>query len=151
MDSADVERELRGLAERLRAVEGRLAILEHPDGARLAPAVAPPVIEQPVAWHPALESLGVGLVGLGVGYFLRALVESGTMPAGPGVALGILFAGLWLVAAVRRAESLFAVTSALVLGPLLWEATTRFHVLSPWAAAGTVLVLAGVGFWISRR
>jgi hypothetical protein len=147
MDAADLERELRGLAERVRAIEDRLGM---PGEAKSLPALS---IEapQPAGYHPALQALGIAVVGLAGGYVLRALVDSRTVSAGPGVALGIAYAIGWLVWAAWRGEALYALASALVLAPLVWEATARFHVLTAWTGAATMLGFTLLGLAISWR
>ena len=78
-------------------------------------------------------------------YLLRAIAESGATPKLPVLFVAILYACLWMVWAVRTdtasrfASVTYAVTSALILSPLLWEATVRFQVLSP-ASTAVVLV-----------
>ena len=90
-------------------------------------------------------------------YLLRALTESGTVPARLGIAIGIVYALGWLGWAARRPlqerwnAAIDSLTSVLVLCPLLWEATARFHLLSSWAAAAVLLVFAVFGMAISWR
>jgi hypothetical protein len=141
---ADVERELRGLAERLRTIEDRLGLLVD---AQTPAAQA----EEEKAWLPGAQRLGLASVGVGAAYVLRALVASGTVPAGIGVAAGIAYAIAWLAAAGRWSEPLYALTSALVLGPLLWEATARFHAVTAWTAAGVLFGFTLLGLAISWR
>jgi hypothetical protein len=144
MDPADVERELRRLAERLRAVEDRLGIEPEPRPATAAVSV-------PANYQPNLQPIGIACVGLGAAYVLRALVESGALPTRIGVALGVVYAIFWLLAAGRRSEPLYALASALVVAPLLWEATLRFRVLSPGGAAAIVLAFTLLGMALSWR
>src|ERR1019366_10782481 len=100
---------------------------------------------------------GRALLGLAGAYLLRALTESAVLSSGAGVAAGILYAVLWLVWAARtpaerRLETaLHSVTSVLVLSPLLWEATLRFHVVSTWMAADILLSFTLFGLAISWR
>jgi hypothetical protein len=156
MDPAEVERELRGLAARVQALEERSASSVAPnpsrdrEGAVVVPSTAPPATD-------FLPALGRSLLALAGAYLLRALVESGTLPAGPGVTIGLLYAVLWLVLAARtpaehRVEAaLHALTSALVLAPLLWEATLRFHTVHDWPAALILLGFTIFGLTISWR
>lgn len=154
MDPLDVERELRGLAARIEALEQRLQL--HPIAgptAELAPTA-------PAASTPATEllpALGRALLALAAAYLLRALVEAGTLPAGLGAAIGIVYAIAWLVWAARtpaerRIEAaLHSLTSALILAPLLWEATLRFHTVGAWPAALILLSFTLFGLAISWR
>ena len=84
------------------------------------------------------------MLGIAGAYLLRALAESATIPKLPVLFVAILYACAWMVWAVRIhadrfASVTYAITSALILSPLLWESTVRFQVLSP-ALAATVLV-----------
>ncbi len=101
----------------------------------------------------------LGLAGrtfliLGGAFLIRALTEGGTLPKELGVLLGILYATAWAVAAFRSqgaVASLYTVLSAFLIYPLLFEATTRFKVMSPlqstlWIGAFTTGLL-----WISWR
>jgi hypothetical protein len=99
--------------------------------------------------------VGRALLGLAGAYLLRALTESAVLSSGAGVAAGILYAVLWLAWAARtpaerRLETaLHSVTSVLVLSPLLWEATLRFHVISTWTAAAILLSFTVFGLAVS--
>ena len=71
--------------------------------------------------------------------------RNGHHPPAAGVAAGILYAICWLVWAARtpagdRLEAAaHSLTAVLVLCPLLWEATLRFHAISTWTAAALLL------------
>ena len=116
--------ELLKRVERLEAVTG----IAHP--AVTSDATPPAARERsplPVA------ALGRALLGLAGAYLLRAFTESGALPHRAGIAAGLLYAMGWLIWAARtpatqRIETaLHSLTSVLVLAPLLWEATLRFH------------------------
>jgi hypothetical protein len=147
----DLEREVRDLAR-------RVAYLEHLlDVRQVGPAV-PPAIPHPLPETTALlPALGRALLGLAGAYLLRALTESGTFAPKLGVAIGLLYALLWLVwaartPAARRIETaLHALTSVLVLSPLLWEATLRFHAVSTWTAGSILLLFTVFGLAVSWR
>lgn len=147
----DVAERLDGLDQRLRAIEERLSLLE--GGQHLAKA-APPAA---VIAAPEVDSgsgtvllvlAGKALFVLGGAFLLRAATESAALPQQIGVLLGFLYAVGWGVAAVyaaraeRRLNALFLIAvAAIVAYPIVWEATTRFHVLSATAAA---VLLAGM-------
>jgi len=101
-----------------------------------------PPVETPAG---ALGAAGRAVLGIAGAYLLRAIAESGAMPKLPVLLVAIAYAGLWMVWAVRTyatsrfASVAYAITSALILSPLLWESTVRFQVLSP-GFAGVVLV-----------
>ena len=95
----------------------------------------------------------LGLVGriflvLGGGYLLRAITESGVVPAPLGLSLGMLYAVLWILFADRAAGAgkghsalAHGVAAALLGYPLIFETSVRFGFLTAWGAAGA---LAGV-------
>src|SRR5208283_3863396 len=77
-----------------------------------------------------------------------------------GAGLGVLYALVWLFMATRLpAEAKFATTaacatSALIMIPLVWEASQRFKVLSSWMSAGVLagFVLASLAAsWTKRQ
>jgi hypothetical protein len=119
-----------------------------------APAAAAPAPGRAAEFLPAA---GRSLLALAAAYLLRAMVQSEAIPAGPGVALGILYALTWLVWAARtpaerKAEAaLHALTAALILPPLLWEAEARFHAVGAWPAALILLGFTIFGLAISWR
>jgi hypothetical protein len=155
--ASDVEPQL---TERLRDLERRVAILEgHPQESTLArPEPAAFALQRPrppATWRgfpPAevpggtVPVIGKAVLGIAGAYLLRAIAESGSVPKLPVLMVAIVYAALWMVWAVRaHTSSLFAsvtygVTSALILSPLLWEATVRFQTLS---STFTALVLVG--------
>lgn len=84
------------------------------------------------------------MLGMAGAYLLRAVAESGSFSKLAVVALAIAYAGMWLVWAVRVparawfASTTYAATSALILAPMLWELTLRFHFLTSAAAAAVL-------------
>jgi hypothetical protein len=149
--ASDLER----LNERIQELERRVSALEgQPE--KLTPSVdyslqrpRPPATWRgfPPAEVPggAVPVLGKAVLGIAGAYLLRAIAESGAIPKLPILLIAIFYAGLWMVWAVRThaanrfASIAYAVTSALILCPLLWESTVRFQVLAP-AFAAFVLV-----------
>jgi hypothetical protein len=155
-----------GLAARLDQIEARLAEVERRLGlareaAAGASAGAEAGAELPALALPEAGSLpglaGKSLLGLAAAYLLRALTESGRLAPAVGVALGLLYALAWLVWAARTpaAEALTvrvrALTSALILGPLLWEAHLRFQATTSWQTAAVLVLFAGMALAISWR
>jgi hypothetical protein len=148
------------LTERLHDLERRVAVLEgHQENPVPAPSGLPvPALDRPrppATWRgfPPVETpsgvvpvLGKAVLGIAGAYLLRALAESSRVPKLPVLVIAILYACFWMVWAVRTqtasrfASGTYAVTSALILSPLLWESTVRFQVLSP-AFAAVVLVV----------
>ncbi len=93
----------------------------------------------------ALTIVGKAVLAIAGAYLLRAVAESEILPKLPVLLVAIVYAGMWLVwaarthAANRLASVTYAVTAALILSPLLWESTVRFHILWP-AFTAAVLV-----------
>ncbi len=85
----------------------------------------------------AFAVLGKAMLGIAGGYVLRAVAESGSFPKLAVVVLALGYAATWLIWAARvpiearLASAVYAITAALILAPMLWELTLRFHVLSP--------------------
>lgn len=157
------------LVRRLDRIEARLALLERLLGrgesaeaaseAAAEPAAAPGETETPAlpvaAGLPGLA--GQSLLGLAAAYLLRALTENGALPPALGVALGLVYALAWLAWAARAPAAevgtvlIRAVTSALILGPLLWEAHLRFQATTPWQTAGILVLFATLAMAISWK
>jgi hypothetical protein len=103
--------------------------------------------------------LGKAVLGIAGAYLLRAVAESSSIPRLPVLIFAILYAWFWMIWAARThvsnrfASGTYAVTSAMILSPLLWESTVRFQVLSP-AVTAAVLVgfvlLAAALSWLGR-
>jgi hypothetical protein len=119
-----------------------------------ATPATPEILESPTSLLPVL---GRALLGLAGAYLLRALTEAGTFTPRMGVAIGLVYAMLWLVWAARtpagrRLEAaLHGLTSVLVLSPLLFEATVRFHAISTWTAGALLLGFTLFGLAVSWR
>ena len=89
-------------------------------------------------------TLGKAVLGFAGAFLLRALAESGSVPKVPVLVAAILYACFWMIWSTRSTDTFssisYATTSVLILCPMLWEATVRFHAMSPTASA---IVLAG--------
>jgi hypothetical protein len=154
-----VASDLEQLSQRVRELESRISVLESREGKSTSPTPAsldfslqrprPPATWGgfPAAEFPggAIPILGKAVLGIAGAYLLRAIAESGAIPKLPVLLVAIIYAALWMVWAVRThsasrfASVAYATTSALILSPLLWESTVRFHVLTP-AFTAVVLV-----------
>lgn len=153
----DLPDEVERFNKRLEALERRVAALEHPLAARWPPR-SPELEQSPaqptdkaaaLAPAGAFGVLGRALLGVAGAYVLRAAEEASSLPR-PAVAwVGIAYAFLWLVLAARLrgrqqfARTVYSVTSALILAPMLWELTLRFKVI-PVSLAACVLCLYAV-------
>jgi hypothetical protein len=96
-----------------------------------------------------LALVGKSVLIIGGAYVLRALTELGVLGPMAGVILALVYALFWIWSADRalsrgqRVVALFdAGTAALIAGPLLWEAATRFHLLTPAVAVALVLAVS---------
>jgi hypothetical protein len=150
---------LEQLNEQMRSLEHRVAALEGqpekpPSTAPHPSSVALERPRPPATWRgfPPVETpsgavpiLGKAVLGVAGAYLLRAIAESSTVPKLPVLFIAIAYACFWMVwavrihAASRFASTTYAVTSALILSPLLWESTVRFQVLSPAIAAAVTV------------
>ncbi len=152
MEQPELERELRDLAQRVIAIESRLGISTQPVFSEPPPAVLPAGVTADV-----IPVLGRSLLGLAGAYLLRVLTESGTLPVKAGIGVGLLYAIGWLVWAARTpagqriAAALNSLTAVLVLAPLLWEATLRFHAISTGTAGVILLCFTLFGLAVSWR
>jgi hypothetical protein len=153
--ASDVEQ----LSERVRELEQRVSALESPPAkATTAPSASGSIVRPesrtavpgrdsaaPNAAAGVLPVFGKAVLAIAGAYLLRAVAESGTIPQLPVLMVAIVYAGMWLVWAVRThaanpfASVTYAITATLILSPLLWESTVRFHFLWP---AFTAAVLA---------
>jgi hypothetical protein len=90
-------------------------------------------------------TVGKAVLGMAGAYLLRALAESGAVPKVVVVAVAILYAAAWMVWSARVylksqfASVTYAATSALILVPMLWETTVRFHALAPVVTAAVLV------------
>ncbi len=166
----DLERSLAALDRRVSAVEQRIADAQPSispsfggreeaaalDAQRhtLGPANAagiPGVV-------PVLSHVGRTFVALGGAFLLRALTDSAILPVREGIALGLVYAIVWLTAAdraaasARRLSASFHVAAAsLVAFPLIWEAATKFAVLGPSGAAAVLTGFTALGLAVAAR
>ena len=132
---------------------------------RLGTAVAAPKIsasEPPLPTGFDLPSnivpvLGRMLLAIAGAYVLRALTEWGALPAAAGVAIGLLYALVWLLVAARSSveaklvPALICSTSVLIMAPLVWEATQRLKVMSSGTSSGALAAFALVALALGAR
>ncbi|HYU34417.1 MAG TPA: hypothetical protein VEW48_19880 [Thermoanaerobaculia bacterium] len=164
-----LEQRIEDLASSLQSLEHQVARLA---GREISPAPAPTPFQETAATEPAgappaeVESAlpgGFSLVGrtlvvLGGAYLLRALTAAGLLPEVAGILLAFLYALSWLAWAERdgrrgrtASAGFHGVTGALIGLPLVWEATTRFHYLTPAASGAAVAVLAAAALAVAWR
>ncbi len=112
------------------------------------------ILDSPTSLLPVI---GRALLGLAGAYLLRALTEAGTFSPRMGVVIGLAYAMMWLVwaartpAGLRLETALHGLTSVLVLSPLLFEATVRFHAISTWTAGALLFAFTLFGLAVSWR
>ena len=163
------------LVESLRLLERRVASLER----RPAPApatrpaaprpstaagqphdvTAPDVSGDLAAFSKHLALAGRTLLVLAGAFLLRAVTDSGAIPGWLGVALGCAYAGVWVALAYRVGpaqpwSAAFHGIAAILIGfPLVFEAATRFRLLSPGGAAAvlTAFTAVALGVAVLRR
>jgi len=144
-----LENEVRDLARRVAQLESHTGLVERVFETPVAPPEAAAAQSSPSSRAETavlVAVLGRAFLGLAGAYLLRALTEAGTLPVRVGIAVGIAYALGWLAWAARtpphrRLEAaIHSLTGALVLSPLLWEATLHFHAISA-ATAGAILLL----------
>lgn len=152
------------LRERVRELEQRVAALEKQSQSpayRVADRAAATPPGQPraaaatslVGWSGfsavssggAFPIVGRAVLGFAGAFMLRAITESTSLPKLPVLIAAILYACFWMVWAIqnyavnRFASITYALTSAGILCPLVWESTVRFQVLSPTTGAAVLV------------
>jgi hypothetical protein len=149
-------RELQARVVRLERELGVVPIAERRgDAEGTGDASQPSVLPgSPSALFPIV---GRALLGLAGAYLLRTLTESGTFPHKVGVVVGLVYAMSWLLwaartpAAERLQTALHGLTAALVISPLIYEATAHFHAISTWTAGLLLFAFAVFGLTVSWR
>ncbi len=157
---ARLESRLSSLADTVRGLEARLGALEG-DGktaprVSTPPALTPPVESGPLPGDEAvvpggraiLPLIGRTLLVLGGAFLIRALTDEGILPPAAGVAVGLAYSVVFGILAdrCRGAEgrwsaAFYGLSSTMIALPLLFEAATRFKVLSPLLAAALLTLL----------
>lgn len=146
----DLSEMVERLASRMETLERRVSALEQTRHAPPLPAApAPQAAPAAAAAMSVLPQeagvffvLGKSMLAIAGAYLLRALAESSALPRIPVIALAVVYAFLWLIPAARAKAWLpslaWAGTSAIILLPMLWELTLRFHFLTDTVAAGVL-------------
>lgn len=156
-----VEEKVTRLSARVDQLEQKLAALPLPSFSTAWPEGKPQLPEVPSAGAEMARwatFLGRSCVVLGSAFLIRALTDSRILPSGVGVALGMLFAAVWVFFSHRAGGSgatlsagFHGVTAALIAYPLVFEATTRLGVMSSWVAALTLVVFTALLLMVSWR
>jgi hypothetical protein len=149
-DLKRLETMIEELTERLRRVEDKVF-----SGADMDPA--PPSTPKQIDGRDPVEQLETGervhatailsfigrsLVVLGGAFLLRWFTQSGILPHKMGSVIGMFYALLWIAMAdfkagrgQRHSAVFHGITGACIALPLLVEATTKFHYLTPMLSA----------------
>lgn len=152
-DVGDLLREIQDLERRVRKLEQRLSESSEP----AAPLEAHEVGPAPLLPPNLLPMLGGALLAIAGAYVLRALTEARILSPAAGVTLGLAYGASWLFVAARLPGAtrfpvgLFAVTSVAIIAPLVWEALTRWKVISAWTSAAVLTAYAFVGLALAWR
>jgi hypothetical protein len=169
-DTSLLEARLADLADVVARLEGRVAALERagPQARRSAAQAAldrsaVPSRESAGSFDAgqATQILSLGgrtLLVLAGAFVLRAVTDSGSIPAWLGVAFGFAYAGAWMVMADRAGKAgrtisaAFHAVSVVIIGfPLLIEGTNRFKLFSPPGAAVVLAALTGAALLLATR
>ena len=160
-DLDELRQQVRDLTNRIARLEESLAPRESATATRdteLPPLPEDPgILAQVSDTTSILPVLGGALLGLAGAYLLRAIAESGALPPRAVFTLGTLYAVAWLLWAARApierrsATTLYSLTSVLILSPLLWESTLRFHMITTWEASVILMAYTLVGLAVSWR
>jgi hypothetical protein len=154
---------LQQVYERLQELERRVTALERHPELRASPpnpsflGTKPRKEERQGGGTSAVPVLGQAVLAIAGAYLLRALAEAGTLPRRLLLALAIGYAGALLVWAVRKhqkcrfASSVFGMTAAFILAPLMWEGTVRFQDLPPKVVPVILLGYVALSLWLAWR
>jgi len=164
---SDLEAKVAELTDALRRVEQRVAALERARPATVRRVVAAPQAEvEEAAGGPSelgdvtrwLSLAGRTLLVLAGAFVLRALTDSGKVPAWLGVGMGFAYAGIWIAMADRagtRGQSSsagFHGLAAVMIGfPLLFEATSKFRLLPAPVATAVLAAFTAVALGVAAR
>lgn len=164
---ANLESTVATLLSEVEGLKHRVAQLEGAGPPTLADVASPPVrVDDVVAGLPVEQGLwlsvpvlaGRSLIVLAGAFFLRALTEAGGLPLLLGVGAGMVYACIWMVAALRAATTgrlasagTHAVCSAIIVLPLVWEATARLQVLPPVFGAVLAATFSAAGIVLAVR
>jgi hypothetical protein len=166
--TAELESKLAALTEQVAHLGDRLAALEAvPRAVRRVRRVEEDASEGSggVAVPEAANVIGAGLsyggrtlLVLAGAFVLRALTDNQTIPGWLGVALGFAYAATWIGLADRAARGGAAVSAgvhgfaALIIAfPLLFEATSKFKLLSPTAAVVALALVTSALIGVAAR
>lgn len=143
----DVASLVEQLTRRIADLEARVSALEHPSSATSGQAVTAISIQSHSTAAPqipldinrsgnVISVLGKAVLAMAGAYLLRAIAESSSNAQFSMLVAAIVYACGWMAWAVRAhrthhfASAAYGTTATLILAPLLYEASTRFQLLS---------------------
>ena len=153
-DNGDLILQVEDLRQRVLNLETRLGIAAHPVVPEATPLVPAVGLDLSPGMVPVLGRMLLGIAGA---YVLRALTDLGALPVSAGVAIGLIYALIWLwIAARSPEEAKFAAavscsTSVLIMAPLVWEATGRLGIMSSGMSAAVLTAFALIAFALGSR
>ena len=132
-----IENRLDALESRLRALEESRPYQPRTDEDDLGPVLKAGALSN------VSTLIGRVLLVFGGAYLLRAITDSGLIPLGLGILFGTAYAIVWLYMAYRKGGSedehtmalFYGAASVLLALPLLFEASTRFGLMTGWQGA----------------
>ncbi len=155
-DIRDLILQVQDLRRRVLNLENRLGTGAAASEVPAATAPPPPAVG--VELPPNMVAvLGRMLIAIAGAYVLRALTEWGVLPAAAGVAMGLIYALIWLVVAARLpgeakfAAALSCSTSVLIMAPLVWEAAGRLKVMSSGMSSAVLAAFALIALALGSR
>jgi hypothetical protein len=151
---------IEGLELRLEELERRVAILERgqkagePEQAPQAVIPSSVAVEAGAPGAGFFSVMGKAMLGIAGAYLLRAIAAAHLVPEAVLAPFAIVYALGWLAVAARSARTLaritYACTSVLIIAPMLWELTLRFHVLPAWEDALALAAMVAVPYPLNR-
>jgi len=164
----DLEARIESLAVELSEVRGRLEVLEASGRGRsrargeTEPGALPTASAgsngAALASADSVALVGRTLVVLGGAFLLRAVSAHSLLPALSGPAAGLIYAAWWMRKADRTAAGgqrqsafFYALSSALIAYPLIWETSARFHLMPGAVAAPALVVFLALGLLAAWR
>jgi hypothetical protein len=158
-DLRELSRQVQDLQRRVLALEERLGDSTTdstaPDAAVIAPFPVPGTPARLNLTPNALPMLGRVLVALAGAYVLRALTDFGALPRATGLAIGLIYAVVWLFIGARQpverefSTFLMCSTSMLIMAPLIWEASERLKAMSSWVSSAILVGFTLIGLALS--
>jgi hypothetical protein len=156
---AELTAQIGELRQRVETLEARLGIAASSISpaipkAHFTPASPTAQIDASVSLVPIIGRMLIAIAGA---YVLRALTEWGTIPAGVGVSLGLLYGVIWLWVAGRSPAgssfpaAIYSSASVLIFAPLIWEASERLNILTSIAGAACTAGFALLGMALGAK